>query len=84
MTVTLSSKGQVVLPKQARTRLQLRPGTRFVCRIDGDSIILTLEPSHRERPRLILDRATGLRITKSPPEVKVSSKDVRAALADFP
>jgi len=84
MTVTLSSKGQVVLPKQARTRLQLRPGTRFVCRVDGDSIILTLEPRSRERPRLILDPATGLRITKSPPEVKVSSEDVRAALADFP
>ena len=84
MTVTLCSKGQVVLPKQARTRLQLRPGTRFVCKIDGDSIILTLEPRNRERPKLILDSATGLRITKSPPEVKVSSEDVRAALADFP
>jgi AbrB family looped-hinge helix DNA binding protein len=84
MKVTLSSKGQVVLPKQARTRLQLRPGTRFVCKIDGDSIILKLEPRSRERPKLILDPATGLRITKSPPEVKVSSEDVRAALADFP
>ncbi|MGO8698954.1 MAG: AbrB/MazE/SpoVT family DNA-binding domain-containing protein [Limisphaerales bacterium] len=84
MTVTLSSKGQVVLPKQARMRLQLRPGARFVCRVDGDSIILTLEARAQERPRLILDPATGLRITKSPPEVKVSSKDVHAALADFP
>jgi AbrB family looped-hinge helix DNA binding protein len=84
MTVTLSSKGQVVLPKQARTRLQLRPGTKFVCRVDGDSIILTLEPRSRERPKLVLDPATGLRITKSPPDVKVSSEDVRAALADFP
>ena len=83
MMVTLSSKGQVVLPKQARTRLQLRPGTRFVCRVDGESIILTLEPRSQERPKLILDPATGLRITKSPPEVKVSSEDVRAALADF-
>jgi AbrB family looped-hinge helix DNA binding protein len=84
MIVTLSSKGQVVLPKQARTRLQLRPGTKFVCRVNGDSIILTLEPRSRERPKLILDPATGLRITKSPPEVRVSSEDVRAALADFP
>jgi AbrB family looped-hinge helix DNA binding protein len=84
MTATLSSKGQVVLPKQARTRLQLRPGTRFVCKVEGDSIILTLEPRSRERPKLILDQATGLRITKSPPDVKVSSEDVRAALADFP
>lgn len=84
MMVTLSSKGQVVLPKQARTRLQLRPGTRFICKVNGDSIILTLESRSRERPKLILDSATGLRITKSPSEVKVSSEDVRAALADFP
>jgi len=84
MIVTLSSKGQVVLPRQARLRLQLRPGAKFICRIDRDSIVLTLEPRSRERPRLILDRATGLRITKSPPEVKVASDDVRAALADFP
>jgi AbrB family looped-hinge helix DNA binding protein len=84
MTVTLSSKGQVVLPKQARVRLQLRPGTRFVCKIDGDSIILTREPRGRERPKLILDPATGLRMTKSPAEVRVSSEDVRAALGDFP
>jgi len=84
MTVTLSSKGQVVLPKTARTRLQLRPGAKFLCRVDGDSIILTLESPHHERPKLVLDPATGLRITKSPPEVKVSSEEVRAALADFP
>ncbi len=84
MTVTLSTKGQVVLPKQARTRLQLRPGAKFACKVDGESIILTLEPRHRGRPKLILDPTTGLRITKSPPEVRVSSEDVRAALADFP
>lgn len=84
MTVTLSSKGQVVLPKQARARLQLRPGTKFNCTVEGDSIILKLEPRNRERPKLVLDPATGLRITKSPAEVKVSNEDVRAALLDFP
>lgn len=82
--VTLSSMGQIVLPRQARARLQLRPGNRFVCKVDGNSIILTLEPRSRERPKLILDRATGLRITKSFPGAKVSSEDVRAALTDFP
>ena len=82
--VTLSSKGQVVLPKPVRTRLQLRPGSKFSCRVDGDSIILTPESRGRERPRLIVDPATGLKITESPPEVKVSSEDVRTALADFP
>jgi AbrB family looped-hinge helix DNA binding protein len=84
MVVTLSSKGQVVLPKQARTRLQLRPGAKFTCHVEGDVIILKLEPRHRERPKIVMDPATGLRITKSPGEVKVSSDDVRAALADFP
>ena len=33
------------------------------------------------RPTLVLEPATGLRATKSPPDVKVSSEDVRAALA---
>jgi AbrB family looped-hinge helix DNA binding protein len=84
VTTTLSSKGQIVLPKQARTRLQLRPGAKFVCRVDGDSIILTVEPRNRERPKLVVDPATGLRITKSPAGVKVSSEDVRQALSDFP
>jgi AbrB family looped-hinge helix DNA binding protein len=84
MTVTLSTKGQVTLPKQVRTQLKLRPGARFICRIDGDSIILNLESSNREQPVLVLDSATGLQITKSPRKMKVSSEDVRAALADFP
>jgi len=72
-----------VLPKQVRAQLQLRPGTKLDCRVEKDSIILTLEPRSRERPKLILDPATGLRITKSPPAIKVSSADVRAALAEF-
>jgi hypothetical protein len=36
------------------------------------------------RPTLVPDLATGLRITKSPPAVKVSSEDVRAALTASP
>ena len=72
-----------MLPKQVRAQLQLRPGTKLDCRVEKDSIILTLEPRSRERPKLILDPATGLRITKSPPAIKVSSADVRAALAEF-
>jgi hypothetical protein len=65
-------------------RLQLRPGAKFACSVEGDSIILKLETPQHERPRLMVDPTTGLRITKSPPEIKVSSEDVRAALADFP
>jgi AbrB family looped-hinge helix DNA binding protein len=84
MTTKLSSKGQVVLPKQARMRLHLQPGTTLICKVDGDSIVLTPEHPIKERPRLITDPKTGLSITKSPVETKVTSEDVRAALLDFP
>jgi bifunctional DNA-binding transcriptional regulator/antitoxin component of YhaV-PrlF toxin-antitoxin module len=74
----------VVLPKQARMRLHLRPGVKFACEIQGRSIVLT--PTHpiTERPRLISDPKSGLRITKSPAETRVTSEDVRNALLDFP
>lgn len=84
MTATLSSKGQVVLPKQARMRLRLRPGTKFSCRVEGGSIVLTPEQGSQARPQLITDSKTGLRITQSPAGTKVTSDDVRAAMADFP
>jgi len=84
MTVTLSSKGQVVLPKQARMRLHLRAGVKFVCKVQGHSIVLTPEHPVAEQPRLINDPKSGLCITKSAAETKVTSEDIRAALLDFP
>jgi AbrB family looped-hinge helix DNA binding protein len=84
MTAKLSSKGQVVLPKQARMRLNLRAGMKFVCKVQGHSIVLTPEHPVSNRPRLIEDAKSGLRITKSPAEMRVTSEDVRAALLDFP
>ena len=84
MTTTLSTKGQIVLPKQARTRLHLRPGTRLDCQIQGDSIVLTPQKPPTERPRQMRDPRTGLVVTRSPAHVKVSSEDVRAALLEFP
>lgn len=84
MTTKLSSKGQLVLPKQARLRLQLRPGTKFLCRIENGSIVLTPEHPASERPRLIADPKSGLRITRSAAKTKITSEDVRAALLDFP
>jgi AbrB family looped-hinge helix DNA binding protein len=84
VTTKLSSKGQVVLPKQARMQLRLRTGVKFVCKVHGHSIVLTPEHTVSEAPRLINDPKSGLRITKSPPETKVTSEEVRAALSDFP
>lgn len=84
MIATLSSKGQVVLPKQARMRLHLRPGVRFVCQVQGHSIVLTPERPVSAQPRLVTHPKSGLRITQSPAETRVTSADVRAALLDFP
>ena len=84
MTTKLSTKGQIVLPKQARTRLQLRPGTKLLCKVEGGSIVLTPEHPVSEKPKLIRDLKTGLMITKSPAHVHVTSEDIRTALVHFP
>ena len=84
MTTTLSSRGQIVLPKQTRARLHLRPGTKFSCKIEGDSIVLTPENRVVGKNKSVKDKSTGLIVTKTPPEVKVTLDQVRAAMADFP
>ncbi len=84
MTTRLSSKGQVVLPKQVRMRLQLRPGMKFMCKVQGRSLILTPESTLTAPRRSVSDVKTGLVITKSPVGTRVTSGDVRAALVEFP
>lgn len=37
---SLSSKGQIVLPKKIRTLMELEPGTKFVITSDGNNILL--------------------------------------------
>ena len=44
-TTTLSSKGQVVIPEEIRTRLGLKAGARFVVVADRDVVIFkVLDP----------------------------------------
>ena len=74
----------MVLPKKARAQLRLHPGTRFECKVEGDCLILIPEQRARERPQLIHDPQSGLLITQSPPETKVTNEDVRGAMHDFP
>jgi len=37
---SLSTKGQIVIPKKVRDRLGVRPGTRFRVEVEGDRILL--------------------------------------------
>ena len=85
METTLSTKGQVVLPRIARQKLGLPAGTKFICRIKDGSIVLTPKTRTRGIPRLVKDPVTGLVITASPTGFQsVTTAQVRAALADFP
>ena len=85
MVTTLSSKGQVVLPKNLRTRLGLRSGTKLDCRIKDGAIVLTPQDEPAARTRLVREARTGLYITRSSKAgPRVTSEQVRAAMDEFP
>jgi AbrB family looped-hinge helix DNA binding protein len=85
METTLSTKGQIVLPRDIRQRLALRPGTKFSSRVANGSIVLTPKMPLLGRPRLVRDSITGLTVTQGPENgVVVTNESVRAILADFP
>jgi AbrB family looped-hinge helix DNA binding protein len=51
-TVTLSSKFQVVIPKEVRERMKLKPGTRFrVIDIGGRVELIPIRPATEMRGR---------------------------------
>ena len=41
LTAKMSSKGQLVVPKEVRTKLKIEPGTFLRVRLDKNSIVLT-------------------------------------------
>lgn len=43
-TVTVSSKGQIVVPKRIRDALRLKPGMRLQVELQGDRLVL--KPLH--------------------------------------
>jgi AbrB family looped-hinge helix DNA binding protein len=84
-TTTLSSKGQVVLPRLLRSRLHLAPGTKFTCDIQGDSIILTPEHPRNVVREYVTDPDTGLRVRKAPESSEpVTSEMIKTLLEDYP
>lgn len=49
-TTRMSSKGQVVIPEEIRTRLRLKPGSRFVVLGQRDTVVLkALTPPRMEQ-----------------------------------
>lgn len=84
-TTTLSSKGQVVLPRLVRSKLHLTSGTKLLCEIQGDSVVLTPQHPRRFVREYITDPLTGLRVTKALEDMEpVSSEMVKTLLEEYP
>jgi AbrB family looped-hinge helix DNA binding protein len=43
-TVKVSSRNQIVVPRQAREQLKIKPGDRLIVDVQGDLMVLLLEP----------------------------------------
>ncbi len=81
-TTRMSSKGQVVIPEEIRTRLQLEPGTQFVAVGEGDVVILKkiVRPTMADFDMLIAEarrqaRSAGMRRS----DIRAALKGVRGA-----
>lgn len=60
MTVTLSSKGQLVIPKQIRDELQLEPGMEFDVHLGNHRQIVLTPVKSKEEILAALDRLQGM------------------------
>ena len=46
--ITVSSKGQIAIPKAVRDTLNLSEGTRLIVEVRGQEIVLSKEPAWRK------------------------------------
>jgi AbrB family looped-hinge helix DNA binding protein len=77
-TTKLSSKGQVVIPEEIRTRLGLEAGAQFVVVGEGDVVILkALQPPKMADLKQLLDKAQ-----RSATAAGVTQKDVDQAIRE--
>jgi len=85
MVTTVSTKGQVVVPSKIRRKLGLQPGDSLEARVEGQHIVLTPRKVRSRKARITRDPVTGLpALTAGPNAPKLTSAEVREALADFP
>ena len=80
-TTKLSSKGQVVIPEEIRTRLGLEPGAQFVVVGEGDVVVLkALQAPKMGELKALLDKAkqSAEKAGLSPEDVEQAIREVRS------
>jgi AbrB family looped-hinge helix DNA binding protein len=82
-TTKISTKGQVVLPRAIREKMNLRAGDSLEARIEGQRIILIPRKRRAPKRRIVSDPLTGLPVlTAGPDAPKLTSKQVAEILAE--
>jgi AbrB family looped-hinge helix DNA binding protein len=85
VTTKVSTKGQVVLPGPLRRKLGIRTGDALLARIESGKIVLIPQRKRPHKARIVKDPITGLPVLSvGAAAPKLSSKEVREILADFP
>ncbi len=85
METKLSSKGQVVLPGPIRRRLGLQPGDALEANVRAGRVVLTPRRKRIRKASLRTDPTTHLPVlTAGPAAPKLTSKQVREILTEFP
>ena len=80
-TTKLSSKGQVVIPEEIRTRLGLEPGAQFVVVGEGDVVVLkALQAPKMSELKALLDKAkqSAEKAGLTPEDVEQAIREVRS------
>jgi AbrB family looped-hinge helix DNA binding protein len=85
MRTKLSTKGQIVVPTQLRTRLGLQAGDSLDVEIEGDCIVLRPPKAPKGKARIIKDPVSGFPVLDTDDDVPpLTSEQVDEILADFP
>jgi len=77
--ITVDSAGRVVLPSEARRRLNLRPGSRLLLTVVAERIELTPEPEAHAELTLAPSRRRVLPATGKPSDAVAATRAEREA-----
>jgi AbrB family looped-hinge helix DNA binding protein len=85
MQTKLSTRGQVVLPGAIRRKLGLDAGDELSVTVEAGRVVLAPTKKRPRKTKIIKDPVTGLPVlTAGPDAPRLTSKQVREALDEFP